>query len=78
MATDCCQLKIAETNCRRIQLSGIFGQLTQTARDMRWGLTPVPTPEKCSAIQVAPAQKPFASSPEKCYSFSGFYVCTLS
>jgi hypothetical protein len=36
--------------------------------------TPIPTTEKCSVIQVAPAQKPFPSSPEKCYSFSGFLV----
>jgi len=29
MATDCSQLKMAVTNGRRIQLSGIAGQLTQ-------------------------------------------------
>jgi len=36
--------------------------------------TPFPTPEKCSVIQTASAQKPDPSSPEKCYSFSGFLV----
>lgn len=53
-------------------------QLKQMACGMRCGIPPVPTPEKCSAIQVAPTQKPFTSSPEKCYSFSGIYVCVMS
>ena len=38
MATDYSQLKMAVTNCRRIQLSGISGQLTQTASIKRGGI----------------------------------------
>jgi hypothetical protein len=32
------------------------------------------THKKCSAIQVASAHKSVNLSPEKCYSFSGFFV----
>jgi len=74
MATDCSQLKKAVMNGRRFQLSEIAGQLKQMAKDMRWGLTLVPTPEKCLVVQATAAMKADPSSPEKCYIFSGFLV----
>lgn len=38
LATNCSQLKMPVTNCRLIQLSGIFGQLPQSASNMRGGI----------------------------------------